>query len=115
MLFIIICIDKPGSKELRVATRPAHVAFLDTIEHTMVLAGPMLNDRDDSIGSVLILEAPSLAEARRIAAADPYAKAGLFESVRVEKYRISIKHGVRVSLGGVSVGSEPGLSKATRP
>jgi uncharacterized protein YciI len=103
MLFVVVCIDKPGTRELRIANRPKHVAFLDGLKDTIVLAGPMLDDRGDAIGSMLLLEAADPAEARRLAAADPYAKAQLFESVRVEKYRISIKDGVRLTLNGVRV------------
>ena len=37
--------------------------------------------------SLIVLEVASLAEARAWAAADPYAKAGLFEEVRIQEWK----------------------------
>ena len=30
MLFVLVCTDKPGSLDLRLATRPQHLAYLET-------------------------------------------------------------------------------------
>ena len=74
MLFVIICTDKPASLELRVATRPAHLAYLEKV--AVKGAGPFIDDAGNPNGSLVIIEAKDLAEARAIAAADPYAQAG---------------------------------------
>ena len=44
-------------------------------------------DGEAMIGSVLIIEAADRAEAEAFAAGDPYAKAGLFESVTIKPFK----------------------------
>lgn len=85
-LFAIIASDKPNALELRLATRAAHLDHARSIGDRLKYAGPFLT-RDAEpkpCGSLLIFEAEDLAAAEAFAAADPYAKAGLFLSVRVE-------------------------------
>jgi uncharacterized protein len=77
MLFVIAAFDKPDSLELRTATRPAHVDYLQKTG-VVKLGGPFLDDKGEMIGSLLIIEAPDIASARDWQANDPYVKAGLF-------------------------------------
>lgn len=88
MLFAVICKDKPGHLQVRIDTRPAHVAYLDALnaEGTLKLAGPFLDDDGKPCGSLVILEAADLAAAESIAANDPYAGAGLFDTVEVRPW-----------------------------
>jgi uncharacterized protein len=51
------------------------------------LAGPFLDDDGDMTGSLIILELPDMAAAEAWAAADPYALAGLFESVTIREWK----------------------------
>ena len=90
MLFAIICTDKPGSLDLRLATRPAHLAYLETV--TVKGAGPFLDAAGNPNGSLVIIEANDLAAAQAIAADDPYAKAGLFASVDIRPWKWLIKN-----------------------
>lgn len=81
-MFVLICRDKPGHLEVRKANRDAHLAYL--AETGIVrLAGPLLDDAGGMIGSMLAIEAADRAAAEAFAAADPYAKAGLFASVEI--------------------------------
>jgi uncharacterized protein YciI len=81
-MFVLICRDKPGHLEVRKANRDAHLAYL--AETGIVrLAGPLLDDAGAMVGSMLAIEAPDRAGAEAFAAADPYAKAGLFASVEI--------------------------------
>ncbi|TPJ20813.1 MULTISPECIES: YciI-like protein [unclassified Mesorhizobium] len=88
MLFALICKDKPGSLQLRVDTRPAHAAFLEGLiaEGKLAFAGPFLDADGKPDGSLVMIEAPDMAGAKAMAAADPYAKAGLFESVEIRAW-----------------------------
>jgi uncharacterized protein YciI len=97
MLFAISAIDKPDSFGLRAATRETHVGYLDSIVAQMLVAGPVLNADGQSIGSLLIVEAENQAAAEAFAAADPYAKAGLFASVTIRPYRLVYKDGARLA------------------
>ena len=93
MLFTIACTDKPASLELRLATRPAHIEHLKVEASRIVLGGPVLDPAGNPCGSLLVVEAADRAEAEAFAAADPYAKAGLFESVAIRPYRVVFKDG----------------------
>ena len=97
MKFVIICHDKPGSAALRTANRPAHRACIETVQSKLVHAGAMSNAAGETCGSLLIVEAADRTEAERIAANDPYATAGLFESTTIRSYRVAIQDGVRIS------------------
>lgn len=89
MLFVISAIDKSGSHALRTATRQDH---FDYVERTgqVRLGGPYLDDGGNMIGSLIILEADSLADAEAWAVADPYAKAGLFETTSVTPWKATV-------------------------
>jgi uncharacterized protein YciI len=84
MLFALICTDKPGHLEVRKANRDAHIAYLKSTPVTP--AGPFLNEDGEMIGSLVVIEAVDRARAEDWAANDPYAKAGLFEKVRIEAW-----------------------------
>ena len=85
MLYAVICKDKPNSLELRKATRPTHLDYLK--QGGPVFSGPMLaEDEQTPIGSLLIVEAADRAAVEAWAANDPYALAGLFESVEIRPF-----------------------------
>jgi len=85
--FALHCVDKPNALDLRMATREAHIAYIREQGETIRLAGPYLDDKGDMCGSLLVIEVADLAAAQAFSAADPYAKAGLFERVEVRPFR----------------------------
>ena len=87
MLFAIVCTDRPASLDLRLATRPAHLAYLTTYADRVMQGGPLLDTDDRPCGSLLLVEVEDRAAAEGFAMADPYAKAGLFEKVTVTRWR----------------------------
>ena len=88
MLFALICNDKPGALQVRLDTRPAHVAFLEELNagKKLAFAGPLLGDDGKPTGSLVVLDVADKAEAETLAKADPYAKAGLFASVEIRAW-----------------------------
>jgi uncharacterized protein len=92
MLFALLCTDKPDSLELRAKVRPEHVAYLDSLGRKLKAAGPFLDDASNPTGSLVILEATDRNEAENMAAADPYAIAGLFASVEIKSWRWALKN-----------------------
>lgn len=80
MLFFVHRVDKPGVHDLRMKTRPAHMAFAEELGDTLYFAGPTMDDDGKMNGSVWIVEAASRDEAAAITARDPYEKVDLFES-----------------------------------
>jgi uncharacterized protein len=88
MLYLMICEDNPDSLDLRMATRAAHLAFIDSIRDRVRIAGPMLSDDGERmLGSLFILEADDLDAARALNARDPYTQAGLFGKVTIRPFR----------------------------
>jgi len=88
MLYACICTDKPGASELRQQTRETHLAHLREHHSAIVSAGPLLSaDGETPIGSLLIVEANSVDDARAMMEADPYAKAGVFARIEVHPWR----------------------------
>ncbi|WP_050604684.1 YciI family protein [Ruegeria sp. 6PALISEP08] len=81
MLIALIAKDKPGALQTRLDNRTAHLGY---IEETGIVAqaGPLL-DGDAMIGSLIILDVEDSAAAQKWADNDPYAKAGLFQSVEL--------------------------------
>ncbi len=87
MFYAIICTDNPDSEQLRLDTRPIHREHLKGLVDKLKLAGPFTDEDGSQMnGSLLIVEANSVEEARAIAEADPYAKAGLFADVQIRPW-----------------------------
>jgi uncharacterized protein len=86
MRVTLICQDKPGALQTRLDNRAAHLAH---IEQTGVveMAGPFLDEAGQMTGSLIVLQVGTLADAQAWAAADPYAQAGLFASVRITEWK----------------------------
>ena len=55
-LFAITCRDKPDALETRLATRPVHLDYLKG-STGLKLAGALLGDDGNPVGSLLIVEA----------------------------------------------------------
>ncbi len=85
--FLFIGHDGPRGAELRKLHRPAHLAGLEELERAGRLrhAGPILGDDGAPLGSVILFEAPSLAEARALAGRDPYVTEAVFERFEVRE------------------------------
>ena len=83
MLFMAYCLDKAGALTIRMANRPDHVEYLAKHNDKLVFAGPLLDHEDNMMCSLLVLDVASRGEMDIFIADDPYAKAGLFQSVSV--------------------------------
>jgi uncharacterized protein YciI len=90
LLFALVAYDRPNHVALRMEIRPTHLKFLDDLGDTVKFAGPFLNDANEGIGSFVVIEAASLDDARAVFARDPYAIAGLFDSITVKPWRLLI-------------------------
>ena len=82
MLYHILCKDKPGHLQTRLDNRDAHLAVVKALGDRLFAAGPLLNDQDEMVGSVLIIDFHSDDAAAAFCAADPYAQAGYFRTLR---------------------------------
>lgn len=95
MWYAVICEDVDNSLPLRQSARPAHLERIQKLvdEGRVLLAGPHPSiDAEDPgeagfSGSLMIVDFPSLEEARAWADEDPYVAAGVFRSVVVKPFR----------------------------
>ena len=86
MRIALITRDKAGALQTRLDNRDAHLAY---IEETGVveMAGPFIDADGNMSGSMIIMNVPNMAAAQSWADNDPYAKAGLFDKVRIEEWK----------------------------
>ncbi len=84
MKFVILGFDGPDGQAKRKLHRPAHLARMDALDAQgrVILAGPLT----DKTGSLIVIEAESLAEAQAFAKDDPYTIHGVFERVEVHPF-----------------------------
>jgi uncharacterized protein len=86
MRVALICQDKPGALQTRLDNRSAHLAHIEA-SGIVEMAGPFLDAEGKMTGSLIVLSVETMAEAEAWAAADPYAKAGLFSSVSLTEWK----------------------------
>ncbi len=85
-LFVIEGIDAPGNGAARAAHTDAHVAHLLALGERFVIGGPFLDANDRPVGSLVVIEADSAAEAEAFAAADPFVLNGVYGTVTVRRW-----------------------------
>ena len=87
-LFLVNARDKPDSLALRMENRPDHLDWAKAHAGKIRMAGPVFADDGESFaGSTFVVEFDTLDDAKRWAAEDPYAKAGLFASVEIVPFK----------------------------
>ena len=86
MRFALICLDHPNALQTRVENRAAHLEHIQT-SGVVEQAGPFIDAAGQMCGSLIVLAVPTRADADAWAAADPYAKAGLFSSVMIQEWK----------------------------
>jgi len=93
-LFLVNARDKADALPLRMANRPEHLAWAAGFKDQMRMGGPVFADDGETfVGSAFVMEMDSLEDVRHWAAADPYAKAGLFETVEIRPFTWAIGDG----------------------
>lgn len=88
-LFAVIGWDRLDEPNRRDPHREEHIAHVSDLDRKgrIVLAGPIRSeDRLESIGVLIVLEADDLDEARDTVARDPYVTGGVFESLTVSPF-----------------------------
>jgi len=85
MPHVIHALDRADAGDLRAATRPEHLAYVEGFD--VLYGGPLLEDNGRMCGSLIVLDVDSREAAEEFAAGDPYAVAGLFERVTITGFR----------------------------
>ena len=92
MHWLIKCRSKPDTDALRLATIDAHRNFLDGFPEVTWYSGPLFTDDNKSaIGSLRLIEFPNRDAALAYIHADPYTKAGIFQSISVERWKPALE------------------------
>lgn len=86
--FCIWCVDKPGMMALRADTRPRHLEWWKSAGRQGMI-GPF-PEEGGAVGTMIVCQGEGIEEVEAWAATDPYAKAGLFESVEVSRMGKSV-------------------------
>lgn len=85
MLIALIARDKAGALQTRKDNREAHLAYINDTG-VVAQAGPLIVG-GEMAGSLVILDVADMAAAQGWADGDPYAKAGLFDSVELIEWK----------------------------
>ena len=86
MRVALITRDKPDALQIRLDNRDAHLAYIAETG-VVEMAGPFLDPNGQMCGSMIILNVKTLEDAPSWTDNDPYAKADLFEKVRIEEWK----------------------------
>ena len=87
MTYLITCIDKKDSLNLRLVTREEHIKHLKRIKKKLILAGPILDQNQNPKGTVLVLDFNNIEEVNKFLKNDPYSKEGLFKEVNITEFK----------------------------
>ena len=88
MHWLVKCRSKPATDALRESTLDAHRNFLDGYAEGTWYSGPLFtDDNKNAIGSLRLIEFPDRAAALSYINADPYTKAGIFQSICIERWK----------------------------
>jgi hypothetical protein len=90
MQFALVAMDQPNAVKRRLEIRPEHLKHLDSLGEKLVLAGPFLNEAGEGVGSIVVVEAANLDEARAMLNRDPFVVHGLFDTVIIKPWKLSI-------------------------
>ena len=92
MLYVRICLDAPGSLDLRAKHRPERQAYLESDAIQLLQAGPLCaGDASDAyVGTFMLIEANSREEVVAYHENDPFTKAGIYERSFIMRFKKNI-------------------------
>jgi uncharacterized protein YciI len=87
MHFVIYCLDDPATPQARDQHYAAHRAYLSSAPIPIIAAGPLTDTRGERrIGSMLLVEARDLEEARAFGHSDPFYINKVWKDVNVHPF-----------------------------
>lgn len=88
-LFVVLATDKVSALHLRQEVRPAHREYLrkDNPYARVVVAGPTMDEATGNMnGTLMIVEAASLQDAKAFVQGDPYMQADIFKELEIRPW-----------------------------
>jgi uncharacterized protein YciI len=87
MHFVIHCLDRPGSAEIRRTQFEDHKAYIAAAPVKVVISGPLVGDDGVTpLGSFFLVEADNLRQVEDLNRNDPFGKAGLWAQVSIHAF-----------------------------
>lgn len=87
MTYLVTCYDKKDSLNLRLSTREKHLKYLNKFKKQIMLAGPILDEDKNPIGTVLILYYDKLEQVNDFLKNDPYTQVKLFKKISILEFK----------------------------
>ena len=87
MTYLVTCYDKKDSLNLRLSTREKHLKYLNKFKKQIMLAGPILDENKNPIGTVLILYFDDLEQVNDFLKNDPYTQVQLFKKISILEFK----------------------------
>jgi uncharacterized protein YciI len=85
--FLIIGHGKPDASEQR-GSLPLRRRFLEDHRSQIIVSGLLLSEDDATwVGGIMLAEAPDRAAVEALVQSDPFAQAGLYQSVEIRRWR----------------------------
>ncbi|MEM8920379.1 MAG: YciI family protein [Pseudomonadota bacterium] len=89
--FLVTCKDAQGKSHLRETHLDGHLSHVETHWRRYVAAGPIRNPGEDAlVGSVFLVLADDLEDAKALMEGDPYVTCGLYAQVEYKHLTLSI-------------------------
>ena len=87
MTYLITCHDKADSLDLRLSTREKHLNYLNNFKEQIMIAGPILDENKNPIGTVLVLNYDKLEQVNDFLKKDPYNQVNLFKKISILEFK----------------------------
>ncbi|MDC3090893.1 YciI family protein [Rickettsiales bacterium] len=87
MYYSIICYDIPNSSKKRNNLRQSHIKYLNNFKNLILFAGPIMNEKEDVLGSLIVVKFSNRKDVDDFSKNDPYFLGGLFEKVLINKFK----------------------------
>ena len=84
-LYTIICHDKPDVTPVRKEKLLEHLAHIENVMDEIMIAGPLYDEEQNFVGSLLVVKADTAAAARQFLEQDPYYQAGIWKSIEIRR------------------------------
>jgi uncharacterized protein YciI len=92
MLYAMIAHDTPDGFEQRMSLRAEHFNYLHSLGDKVVFAGALFGNADKMDGSLMVVEAASLSEAKTLVSGDPFVVRGVYRSYEVKRWNWSVNN-----------------------
>ena len=87
MTYLITCHDKADSLDLRLSTREEHLNYLNNFKEQIMIAGPILDENKNPVGTVLVLNYDKLEQVNDFLKKDPYNQVNLFKKISILEFK----------------------------